>query len=52
MYHIFKNDMWGNKVPIMTVSRKDDADAFVERNRHIVTRVTEVPRSKSTIILM
>ena len=52
MYHIFKDDPWGNKVPYMSVSRKEVADMLVKSGKDFVTKVVEVPRSKSTIIMM
>lgn len=52
MYHIFKDDPWGNKIAVMSIGDKRSADAYVKRNKDIVTKVVNVPRSKSTIILM
>lgn len=52
MYHFMKDDPWGNKVPMMSISRKEDADKFLERNRSVITRVVEVPIGKQSIILM
>jgi len=52
MYHLFKDDPWGNKVPYLSVSRKAEADMLLEDEDLAITRVVEVPSSKSTIILM
>ena len=52
MYHLFKDDAWGNKVPYLTVSREDVATRLMEDGKDYITRVVEVPRSKSTIIMM
>ena len=52
MYHFFKDDLWGNKVPVMSIGDKHDADKYLERHRSLITRVLEVPRNKQTIILM
>lgn len=50
MYHLFKDDMWGNKVPYMAVSNKKVAEELMKDG--YVTKVLEVPRNKSTIIKM
>lgn len=52
MYHFFKDDLWGNKVPVMSIGDKHVADEYLERHRSLITRVVEVPRSKQSIILM
>ena len=52
MYHFFKNDPWGNKIPVMSISGKDAADEFLKRNRSQITLVVEVPRNKQSLILM
>lgn len=52
MYHFFKDDPWGNKIPVMSMSDKEAADEFLERNRSLITRVVEVPRNKQSLILM
>ena len=52
MYHMFKTDMFGNRVPLMSISDKRVADEYLERNRHIVTQVVDVPRSVRTLALM
>lgn len=52
MFHLFKDDPWGNKIPYMTVSDERTATRLMENCSTAVTKVVEVPRSKSTIILM
>lgn len=52
MYHLFKEDPWGNKIPIMSVSHKDTATQLIKGYKGSITQVLEVPRSKSTIIKM
>lgn len=52
MYHMFKDDPWGNKIHFMSISSRKAADAFLRRNEHIITRIVEVPRSVSTLIKM
>jgi hypothetical protein len=48
MYHIYKDDLWGNKIPIL-VAGKPVADRVV-RTRRDITQVVEVPSNVSTII--
>lgn len=50
MYHIYRDDPWGNKVPFFSAG-KDVADRLV-RERDDITLVVEVPNSVSTIIKM
>ena len=52
MYHSFKDDLWGNKVPVMSIGDKRMADEYLERHRSLITRVVEVPRNKQSSILM
>lgn len=52
MYKFYKDDPWGNKVPLMDVVGKDAADNFLRENRHVITRVVDVPRGKDTLIMM
>ena len=52
MYHLFKDDPWGNKTPYMTVSNEDTATQLMKDYKGSITQVLEVPRSKSTIIKM
>ena len=52
MYHLFKEDPWRNKVPYMTVSRKEVADKLLKDGKDFITDVVNVPRSKSTILMM
>ena len=51
MYHLFKNDPWGNKVPYLVADRQT-ADRLVLDERIDITKVVEVPRSVQTIIKM
>ena len=50
MYHLLKEDAWGNKVPYVTVSDKETATRLMKDG--YARKVIEVPRSKSTIIMM
>jgi hypothetical protein len=52
MYHLFKKDIFGNDVPFMSVSDEAVATRLMKDYKGIVSKVVEVPRSKSTIILM
>lgn len=52
MYCFFKDDPWGNKIPVMCIAGKHEADEFLKRNRSQITRVVEVPRNKQSLILM
>ena len=52
MFHLFKNDPWGNKVPYLSVSDEQTATRLVKDSQLTITKVVEVPMSKSTIILM
>lgn len=52
MYHLFKDDLWGNKVPYLTVSDERTATHLMKDVELAITKVVEVPRSKSSIILM
>ena len=52
MYHLFKDDLWGNKVPYLTVSDERTATRLMKDEELAITKVVEVPRSKSSIILM
>ena len=51
MYRLFKNDLWGNKVPYM-VADKPTADRLVMDKRIDITLAVEVPRNKQSLILM
>ena len=51
MYHLFKNDLWGNMVPYL-VADKPTAERLVLDERIDITKVVEVPRSVQTIIKM
>ena len=52
MYHLFKDDPWGNKVPYLSVSDPDMATEILKKGKNFITKVVEVPPSKSTIIMM
>lgn len=52
MYHFSKNDINGNKVPLMSISDKSVADEFMAHNRHLITRVLDVQRNRQPLILM
>lgn len=52
MYHLFKNDLWGNRIPYVTVSDEDTATRLMEDKDLAITKVLQVPPSKSTIIMM
>lgn len=52
IYKFYKDDPWGNKVPLMDVVGKDAADNYLRENRHVITRVVDVPRGKDTLIMM
>ena len=52
MYHLFKNDPWGNKIPYLSVSDEKTAKRLMKDEELAITKVVEVPRSKSSIILM
>lgn len=51
MYHLFKNDLWGNRVPYL-VADKPTADRLLEDSRNDITQVVEVPKNVSTLIKM
>lgn len=51
MYHLFKNDMWGNKVPYL-VTDKPTADRLVRDVEIDITKAVEVPRNVQTLIKM
>lgn len=52
MYHFFKDDPWGNKVPWLSVNSKDVADRLLRTNKDIITKVVCVPRNVKTLIKM
>lgn len=51
MYHLFKDDLWGNKVPYM-VADKPTADRLVTEEGSVITKAVEVPRNVQTLIMM
>lgn len=51
MYQLYKDDMWGNKVPFMVAS-KPFADQLVRDLKHEITRVVDVPRNVQALIKM
>jgi hypothetical protein len=52
MYHILKEDPWRNKVPLMSVSYKKDADEFVRNTSEQVEQVVRIPHTRATLIKM
>lgn len=50
MYPMFKDDPWGNKVPLMSIARESVADDFLQKHKDIVTRVVKVPRNVKSLI--
>ena len=52
MYYMYKDDPWGNKVPIMAISGARNADAFWRRNKDIITKIVRVPRNVQMLIKM
>lgn len=52
MYHLFREDPWGNRIPYLSVSDEKTATRLAKDGSLAITKVVEVPRSKSTIILM
>ena len=51
MYQLYKDDMWGNKVPYM-VATKPFADQLVRNMKGEITRVVPMPRNVQTLIKM
>ena len=51
MYQLYKDDMWGHKVPIM-VATKHFADQLVRDLKHELTMVVDVPRNVQALIKM
>lgn len=51
MYQLYKDDMWGNKVPFM-VATKPFADQLVCEMKREITRVVDVPRNVQALIKM
>lgn len=51
MYQLYKDDMWGHKVPYM-VAAKPFADQLVRDLKHEITRVVDVPRNVQALIKM
>ena len=52
MYHIYKDDPWGNKVPIMSIAHKSVADAYLRKHKDIITRVVNIPSNVQSLIVM
>ena len=52
MYYMYKDDPWGNKIPVMVISGKRNADAFLERNKGVITKIVRVPRNVQMLIKM
>ncbi|MBQ9645350.1 MAG: hypothetical protein IJV24_03200 [Prevotella sp.] len=51
MYRLFKDDLYGNKVPYL-VADKPTADRLVTDKRNDITLAVEVPRNVRTLIMM
>ena len=51
MYQLYKDDLFGNKVPYM-VATKPFADKLVRDLKHEITRVVDVPRHVQALIKM
>jgi len=51
MYQLYKDDMWGNKVPYM-VADHDTATRLMKDARNEITRVVNVPRNVQSLIKM
>ena len=51
MYQLYKDDMWGHKVPFM-VATKPFADQLVRDLKREITRVVDVPRNVQALIKM
>lgn len=41
---MLKTDPWGNKIPIMDIQRKEDADDFLRRHRDVIGQVLPINR--------
>lgn len=52
MYHFFKDDPWGNKIPFLSVTTEDVANKVLRTSKDIITRVVRVPRNVKTLIKM
>jgi len=51
MYHHYKDDIWGHKVPYMEANH-DTATRLMEDARNEITRVVDVPRNVQALIKM
>lgn len=52
MYHVYKDDPWRNKVPLMSFTRESVANDFIKKHKSIVTRIVNVPRDIQSLIIM
>lgn len=52
MYHIFKDDPWGNKVPLMSIARESVATDFIKKHKDIITKVVNVPSNVQSLIVV
>ena len=50
MYHFYKDDPWGNKVPLMSIARESVATDFIKKHKNVVTQVVNVPRDVQSLI--
>lgn len=51
MYRLFKDDLWGNKVPYLVADRPT-SDRLVTDRRNGITRSVEVPSRARTLLMM
>ena len=49
---MFKDDIYGNKVPYMAVNSKNTADRLLKSGKDFITIVIEIPKSVRSIIKM
>lgn len=49
---MYKDDPWGNKVPIMSIADGRAADDFLKNHKNIISRVVKVPRNVQSLIEM
>ena len=49
MYYLFKDDIYGNKIPVM-VATKPFADQLVNGMKGLITKVVEIPHSVGSLI--
>lgn len=52
MYHLFIEDAWGNKVPVMSCADRHAADDYLKHTRLPIAEVVEVPRNVESLIML